>query len=75
LQDVVASDDRYLGFAAVRSGKLFTPTARVSKTGGNDYWESGMANPDVVLADLVRIFHPELLPNHQLVYYRQLKAK
>lgn len=75
LKDVVASDDRYQGFAAVRSGKLFTPTARVNATGGNDYWESGMANPDVVLADLVRIFHPELLPDHQLVYYRQLKAK
>lgn len=75
LKDVLASDDRYQTFAAIKSGKLFTPTARLNETGGNDYWESGMANPDVILADLVKIFHPELMPDRQLVYYRQLSAK
>ncbi len=75
LKDVLASDDRYQTFTAVKSGKLFTPTARLSETGGNDYWESGMASPDVILADLVKIFHPELMTDHQLVYCRQLSAK
>ena len=38
----------------------------------NDYWESGVANPQSVLADLIRIFHPVLTPDHKLFYYRKL---
>jgi iron complex transport system substrate-binding protein len=71
-QDVIAADSRYQGFAAVQSNNLFSPTAKVNAEGGNDYWQSGTANPDLLLADLVKIFHPELVPDHQLVYYRQL---
>lgn len=32
-----------------------------------------MVHPDVILADLIRIFHPDLLPNHELYYYQRLK--
>ena len=46
--------------------------ARVNVDGGNDYWEGGISNPDIVLADLIKILHPELLPEHQLFYYRKL---
>jgi iron complex transport system substrate-binding protein len=31
-----------------------------------------MLRPDVVLADLIAILHPNLLPDHELVYYRWL---
>ncbi len=37
----------------------------------NDYWETGSARPDLVLADLVEIFHPDLL-DHQLMFHRRL---
>ena len=37
------------------------------------YYESAPVEPDQVLADLVAIFHPELLPNHVGKYYRLLK--
>ncbi|MBP1531524.1 MAG: ABC transporter substrate-binding protein [Bacteroidaceae bacterium] len=37
------------------------------------YYESAPVEPDQVLADLVAIFHPELLPNHEGKYYRLLK--
>jgi len=40
--------------------------------GANDYWESGAVNPHLVLADLIRIIHPELLPNHELIYYKSI---
>jgi len=70
--DLLAADPRYQNFIAVQSGKVFSPTAKVNPDGGNDYWQSGTANPDLILADLVKIFHPELMPEHQFVYYRQL---
>lgn len=70
--DIKTADPRYGSFAALQTGQVFNNTARLNATGGNDYWESGLANPHLILADLIKLFHPGLLPEHQLVYYRQL---
>ncbi len=70
--DILNADNRYGDFQAVKIGNLYNNDARLNENQGNDYWEGGISNPDVVLADLIKIFHPELLPNHQLVYYRKL---
>lgn len=75
LEDVIAEDNRYADFAAVKKGNVYNNNARLNNSGGNDYWESGTSNPDVVLSDLIKILHPEILPNHQLVYYRKLKKQ
>lgn len=72
LAEVVATDERLADFTAYQTGNIYNNNARLNENGGNDYWESGLANPDVVLADLIKILHPELLPDHELVYYRQL---
>lgn len=70
--EVLEGDERSMEFAAFQNGRLYNNNLRLNATGGNDYWESGVANPDIILADLIKIFHPELLPDHQLVYYRQI---
>lgn len=74
LDDLVAQDERYADFAAVRNGTVFNYDARENVNGGNDYFENGVANPQDVLADLIKIFHPDLLPDHELIYFRQLPA-
>ena len=71
-KDLLAEDNRYADFKAVKNGNLFNNNARLKENGGNDYWEAGISNPDVVLSDLIKIFHPEILPNHQLVYYQKI---
>ena len=68
--DVLQSDERYGEFAAVANGHLYNNNALVNANGGNAFYESGAAHPEVVLMDLVKILHPELLPDHQLVYYK-----
>jgi iron complex transport system substrate-binding protein len=73
LAQALQADERYDKFDAVKNGNVYNNNARLNPTGGNDYNEGGNANPDVVLADLIKIFHPELLPDHELVYYRHLK--
>ncbi len=70
--DVIAADPRYGDFLAWQLSNLYSPIARVNEHGGNDYWESGTANPHWVLADLVNIFHPEQLPDHDWMYYQRL---
>ncbi len=70
--DVVAEDERYGNFRAIKTGNVFNANARLNEHGGNDYWETGFIEPDVLLADLIKILHPDLLPDHQLKYYRKL---
>lgn len=70
--DLMAEDQRYDLLKASQTKQIFIANARLNPDGGNDFWESGATNPDLILADLIKIFHPELLPEHQLYYYRQL---
>ena len=70
--DVVAKDNRYESFKAFKTGTIYNNNNLVNDLGSNDYWESGGVNPHVILADMIRILHPELLPDHHLVYYKQL---
>ncbi|MBX3085483.1 MAG: ABC transporter substrate-binding protein [Anaerolineae bacterium] len=73
--DMLADDVRFASFRAVKEGNLWNNNARMNANGGSDYFESGAAHPEVILADLIKIFHPELLPDHTLVYYQRLAAK
>ncbi|MGZ3904662.1 MAG: ABC transporter substrate-binding protein, partial [Bacteroidia bacterium] len=66
-------DSRYGEFNAFKKGNLYNNNAIVTLKGANDYWESGLCSPDMILKDLVKIFHPELQPDHRLKYYKQLK--
>jgi iron complex transport system substrate-binding protein len=66
-------DDRYKLFSAFRTGNVFNNNADVNAAGGNDFWETGAARPDLVLADLISIFHPELVPNHRRIWYQRLQ--
>ncbi len=70
--EALAEDERFSNFTALTQQRVYNNNARVNEQGGNDYFESGLANPQLLLADLVAIFHPELLPDHTLVYYQQL---
>ncbi len=54
------------------NGLVYNNNARTNTAGGNDYYESAVVNPDLILRDLVKIFHPELV-NEDFVYYKQLK--
>jgi iron complex transport system substrate-binding protein len=72
IDDAVAVDNRYSELAAIHHGQVWSATRAIGPSGGNDYWERGAARPDLVLGDLVAILHPELAPDHQFVFYRQV---
>jgi iron complex transport system substrate-binding protein len=71
--DIAAKDPRYATFHAFRTDAIYNYNNRVNDLGANDYWESGAVNPQLVLADLIHILHPGLLPDDSLVYYKQVK--
>lgn len=72
LADLTAIDSRAADFKAFQEGKVYNNNARISEMGGTDYYESGVANPDLVLMDLIKIFYPELAGEHEFFYYQQL---
>lgn len=72
-QEIKAIDARYADFKPFKNGTIYNNNKRTNDIGSNDFWESGAVNPQLVLGDLIRILHPELLPAHELVYYQQLK--
>jgi iron complex transport system substrate-binding protein len=70
--DILANDERLIHLKAFQQQALYNNNAKHNNSGGNDYWESGIVNPQFILKDLISIFHPELLPGHKLVYYKKL---
>ncbi len=70
--DALKEDERYSKFTAYTDGQIYNNNARSNAYGGNDFYESGTSHPDVILADLIHIFHPDLLPDHQLYYFRNI---
>jgi iron complex transport system substrate-binding protein len=73
MRALLSADQRFGKFSPVNNDKVYNNTRQVSPSGGNAIWESGIAHPDDVLADLIHIFHPDLMPDHEFVYYERLK--
>jgi len=73
INDIIGSDERLKDFLPIQDSKVFNYTNRIVRGSANDYWESAMTQPHFVLADFIKILHPELLPDHELFYYKQLK--
>ncbi|MEO7776271.1 MAG: ABC transporter substrate-binding protein [Fibrobacteria bacterium] len=72
LGDARAKDPRNALFKSWRSGRVYANDAGRCEGGGQDFFETGAARPDWILADLISILHPELLPGHKLHWYRRL---
>lgn len=74
-QSVVDLDTRYGEFGALKDGQVWNFDLQVNANGGNAFYESGAANPQWVLADLIKIAHPDLLPEHKFVFYRMVEKQ
>ncbi len=72
LDELRAACPKFADTRCFRNGDVYNNNARTNAAGGNDYFESAVVHPDLVLRDLVKIFHPELV-EEPFVYYKQLK--
>lgn len=56
-------------FNAWSSGKLYHNMQRVDpKTNTSDWYATAVVRPDTVLADLIKLVYPDLLPDYQPVF-------
>ncbi len=73
LAQVKAACPKFTDTRCYRNAQVYNNNLRTTKAGGNDYYESGIMHPDLILRDLITIFHPGILPADSLVYYRRLQ--
>ena len=63
---------KFINTECVKEGRIYNNNRLTSSGGGNDCYESGVVNPNLVLRDMIKIFHPELI-DEEFTYYHQLK--
>lgn len=72
-QDLKEANRHYLQFDAFKNKKVYTFAKTIGETGGLLYYELAPQRPDLVLKDLIHIFHPELSPGHQSFFFKPLE--
>lgn len=73
LQQMSESNPHYKQFDAFQNKKVYSYAINKGAKGGIVYFEWSPTRPDWVLKDLIKIFHPELLPDHKLFFFQKLE--
>lgn len=73
IEHLMETSSHYNQFDAVKNRKVFTYSNTTGETGGVLYYELAPNRPDLVLKDLISIFHPELLPDYKTTFFKPLK--
>jgi iron complex transport system substrate-binding protein len=67
------ASQHYTKFETFKNKTIYTFANTAGETGGVLYYELGTARPDLVLKDIIKICHPELLENYKPFFFKPLK--
>lgn len=73
MSQLAAMTPRFTDTRPFTSGNVYNNNLKLSAGGGNDFYESGVMRPDLVLKDLIKLFHPTAFDGYEPVYYRKLQ--
>ena len=73
LKEMTNANPHYAEFNAFKNKNVYSFSGKKGKTGGILYYELAPNRPDLVLKDLVKILHPELLPSYEPFFFEKLK--
>lgn len=73
LLEMEKATPHYKQFLAFKNKNVYSFNHKKGKTGGSLYYELAPNRPDLVLKDLVHIFHPELMPNYVTFFLEKMK--
>ncbi|MDD3686153.1 MAG: ABC transporter substrate-binding protein [Bacteroidales bacterium] len=71
-KDILSVDSRMNKFEPFEKAKIYNNNKRKNRYGGNDFWESGIIHPDIILSDLKSIFYPDSTSSQNLFYYKKI---
>lgn len=72
-EEMTSANSHYSQFKAFGDKNIYTFAATKGPTGGLLYYELAPHRPDLVLKDLVKIAHPELLPDYSPYFFTPLQ--
>jgi iron complex transport system substrate-binding protein len=72
LDEILTTNSNYKYFKAVQNKNIYTSSSKKGKTGGVIFYELAPNRPDLVLKDIVKILHPEVLPDYELYFFEKL---
>lgn len=71
-EQMLSRNKNYQTFTAFKNDQLFTFANTVGETGGTIYFELGPTRPDLVLKDIIKITHPELLVDYTPTFFSKM---
>ena len=72
LEEIEKTNKHYTQFKAFKTKKVYSFGNKKGKTGGNLFYELAPNRPDLVLKDILKMVHPELLQNHKMFFIEKL---
>ncbi len=72
LEELQSANAHYGQFKAFKDKEVYSFSKRRSDNGGVEYFEFGPMQPHIVLKDLIKVAHPELLPNYEPYFLQKL---
>jgi len=73
LKQMRDSNIHYAEFVSFKNKKVYSYAVNKGPKGGIVYFELASARPDLVLKDLIKIIHPELLPRYSPFFFKKLE--
>jgi len=73
LNEMTNSNPHYAEFDAFKNKNVYSFSGKKGKTGGILYYELAPNRPDIVLKDIVKILHPELLIGYKPFFFKKLQ--
>ena len=71
--DMLSKHKGYNYFEAFKNNKTYTYTNKIGPKGGLLYYELGPLRPDLILKDIIKIAHPELLTEYESFFFKPLE--
>ena len=72
LVEMTNSNPHYAQFKAFKEKKVYSWSTKKGAKGGLIFYELAPNRPDLVLKDMLKILHPELLPDYELYFFEKL---
>lgn len=73
LNEMSDSNPHYNQFTSFKNKKVYSYSINKGAKEGIVYFELSPTRPDLVLKDLIKILHPELVPNYKLFFFQKLE--
>ena len=65
MEELRAIDEQHTWFKAYQTRRVYHFYGRTNSTGGNDFWETGVVHPEIILRDLQWALYPDLYPDYE----------